>query len=80
MKLRILTVAGVLALGLAACQQKEEEVAAPAPEAAAPAAPADSMAATPPATTPPADTGAMSGTAPPADAGATPPPEGGAPK
>ena len=58
MKLRILTVAaaGVMALGLTACQQKTEE---------APAAPADVTVTTP------ADTGAMATTPPPADASAT---------
>jgi hypothetical protein len=73
MKLRTLSVAaaGVLALGLTACQQKTEEEAATPPAADASATvtapPADAMATTPPAadasamaTTPPADTGAMS--------------------
>ena len=75
MKLRILSVAaaGVLALGLTACQQKEEAAETPpAAEASATvtAPPADAMATTPPAdasATPPADTGAMSGTTPPAE-------------
>ena len=79
MKLRILSVAaaGVLALGLTACQKTETEEAAAPPAADATAtatAPADSMATTPPAadasamaTTPPADTGAMAGTTPPAE-------------
>lgn len=80
MKLRLLSVAaaGVLALGLTACQQKTEEAAETPPAAdataTATAPPADAMATTPPAadasataTTPPADTGAMTGTTPPAD-------------
>jgi hypothetical protein len=78
MKLRILTVAaaGVMALGLSACQQKTEEApAAPAADASAtapaeamPAAPpADAAAPADPAAAPPADTGAMSSTMPPAE-------------
>ena len=70
MKLRTLTLAaaGVMALGLAACQKKTEEApAAPATDATATAPATDSMMATTPPVTDPTVVPPAEGTTPPAD-------------